>query len=140
MLFECALVSASLCGMLSVYEGVIFLSILVGMCKGNLYILAFEVYDRIYTIIGHGIIEQVLESVSAHYPPAVIHDGKSSIEVCIIAEHCFHYVVMKRIVGKQRVVGFEIDECSVFVLCIFGILMLQYTLFECGHPNLSVAV
>lgn len=43
--------SSSLGGKLSVYKGVILLTVLVGMGKGHLNIIALEVYGRVSSAI-----------------------------------------------------------------------------------------
>ena len=41
---ECGLVRATQCGVLSVYEGIVFLSVLVAMCEGYFDVFTFQMY------------------------------------------------------------------------------------------------
>ena len=66
VLLEGALMGAALRGVLSVYEGMIFLAVLVGMREGNLDVLTLHVYDGIERFGGHRVCEQVGESVARH--------------------------------------------------------------------------
>ena len=47
MLFKRRLMRSSLRGMLSIYEGIIFFAILIGMCKRYLYVFPFHVNNGI---------------------------------------------------------------------------------------------
>ena len=120
MLLKCALVCSSLSGMLSVDEGVVFLTILVGVCEGYLYVFALEMDDRIESVACHGVVKQVFQTITTEDATSVIHDGKPRIEVGIVTEHGLDDVVMELIVEKQRVVGFEIDIGTIFIVGGFG--------------------
>ena len=109
VLLERTLVGTALSGVLAVDERVVFLSILVGMGEGNLYILADDMHDGIESVVGHIVIEKVLQSVAALYPASVVHDGKTGIEVSIVAQHGFHNLVVEGIVLEEGVVGLEVD-------------------------------
>ena len=74
---EGALVGASLRGVLSVDEAVVFLAILVGVGEGDLYVVAHDVDDGIELVVGHVVLEQVLQSVAALDAPSVVHDGEA---------------------------------------------------------------
>ena len=93
MFFESALVSTSLRGMLTVDERIIFLSILISVAKCNLNILALHVNYRVETVDGHSVFQQVLQSVARQNAPAVVHNRQSGVEICVVAEHCLHYIV-----------------------------------------------
>ena len=140
VLFERALVCASLCGVLSVDERVVLITILSGVREGNLYVLAFEVYDGVYAVVGHRVVEQVFESVAAQYPPAVVHDGQSGVQVCVVAEHCLHYVVVERVVDEQRVVRFEVYVRAVLVLGVFRGVARERAALERRLAHLAVPV
>ena len=79
MLLEGTLMRSTLCGVLSVDKRVIFLTILVGMGEGNLDIVTLQMDDGIERIIGHTVLEQILQSVTRQDAPAIIHDGEPYI-------------------------------------------------------------
>ena len=85
MFLESTLVGTALCGMLSVDKRVILFTILVGMGKGNLHVLSFQVDNRIKGIIGHAIAQQVFQSVSRQDATPVIHDGQSCVQISVVA-------------------------------------------------------
>ena len=78
MLLERTLVSTALCGVLSVDKRMIFLAILVGMGECNLDVLSLEMDDGIESVARHGVVEQVLESVSAENASPAPCSGKCS--------------------------------------------------------------
>ena len=121
MLLEGTLVGSSLGGVLAVDEGVVFLAILVGMGEGYLDIVAFEVDNGIEGVIGHAVFQQVLQSVTRENAPPVVHDGKSGIQIGVVAQHVLHNVVMKPIVLEELgiVVGLEVDIGTAFVVRLF---------------------
>ena len=79
MLLEGTLMRSTLCGVLSVDKRVILLAILVGMGEGNLDIVTLQMDDGIERIIGHTVLEQILQSVTRQDAPAIIHDGEPYI-------------------------------------------------------------
>ena len=56
MLLKSTLMCTALSGVLTIHEGIVFLAILVGMCKGNLNILPFQMNDRIQSIVRHTVL------------------------------------------------------------------------------------
>ena len=64
MLFESALMRSALCGVLSVDKRVVLFAVLSGMGEGNLNVLAFQVNDRVEAGGGHGVVEQVYQTVA----------------------------------------------------------------------------
>ena len=130
MFLEGTLVSSALRGVLSVHKRVILFAILVGVCKGNLNVFSFHVYDGIEPVVGHVVVEQVFQSVSAQDAPSVIHDGQPRVQVGIVSQHCFHDVGMKLVAFEERVVWFEEDEGSVFVVRGLCVVREQLSAFE----------
>ena len=137
---ESALVSAPLRGVLSVHEGVIFLSVLVRVCESYLDVLALHVYDRVEPVGCHCVVEQVLKSVPARYPVPVVHYDEPGVQVSIVAQHRLHIVVVERIVGKQRAVRLEEDVCSLLVAAVLGYVVNEVAPFEREPPHLSLPV
>ena len=140
MFLECRLVSTSLCGVLSVYERVIFLTILIRVCECYLDVLTLHVYDRVETVVCHCVVQKIRQTVTAQYPVAVVHYGQAGVKVGIVSQHCFHIIVVERIVEKQRVVRFEEDVCSVFVVGVFGHVVNEVTSLEGQLSDFSVTV
>ena len=64
MLLESGKVGASLGGVLSVDEGIVFLAILVGVCKHHFNVVALQMYDRVERLRCHVLLEQVEKSVA----------------------------------------------------------------------------
>ena len=85
VLLEGALVGAALCGVLSVDKRVILLAILVGMRKGYLYVLALDMYDGVKRVGGHGVGKEVGKTIARQDAMTVVHDGKTRVEVGIVA-------------------------------------------------------
>ena len=78
---------AALCGVLPVDEAVVFLAILpVGVGEGYFYVFALEVYDGVEGLRGHGVGEQVFESVAREYAVAIEHYGEAGVEVGVVAQ------------------------------------------------------
>ena len=96
MLLECALVRTALRGVLTVDEAVILLAILVGMCEGNLDILAHDVDDGVEFRHGHVVLQQVLQSVAALDAPSVVHDGEPRVQIGVVAKHRLHKLLVGR--------------------------------------------
>ena len=119
VLLKSALMGTSLCSVLTIYKGVILLTILVGMCEGNFYVFTFKMNDRIHTICRHCVVEQVLKTIAREYSPAVIHYGKSCVQVGIVAKHRLHEVIVELIVFEESVVGFKEYVCTILIICFF---------------------
>ena len=140
VLLERALVSTALRGVLSVYERVILLAILVGVCERNLDVFALEVYYRVDAVGGHRVVEQVFKSVAAQNPASVVHDGQSCVQVSVVAQHRLHEVVVERVVLEERVVGHEVYVSTCLVLRFLGLVALQHAALEYRRAHCSVAV
>ena len=136
---EGTLVCASLCGVLSVYERVIFLAILVGVCERYLYVLALGVDDGIESVGGHGVVEKVYQTVARQDAPSVIHDGEARVEVGIVAQHGLHDVVVEAVANEQCVVGLEEDVGTVLVVGLLGGVALEDAALEGQCAHLAVA-
>ena len=57
MLLKGTLMGTTLCGVLAIDERVIFLAILVGMCKGYLDIVALQMDNRIEGVVRHTVLQ-----------------------------------------------------------------------------------
>ena len=121
MLFESTLMRTTLRGVLTIDKGIVFFTILVGMGEGYLNILALQVDNGIEGVIGHAVFQQVLQSVAREDAATVVHDGKSCVQVGVVAQHVFHDVVLEPIVLEELgiIVGLEIDIGTILVLRVF---------------------
>ena len=108
--------SSPLGGVLAIDEGIVFLTILISVGKGHLYIVTLKMYDRIEGVTGHTVFQQILQSMTREYSPTIIHYCQSNIKICIITEHILHNLIMELIVMEHRWVGLEIYKCAVLVL------------------------
>ena len=138
--FECALVCSSLCGVLSVDEGVVFFAVLVGVCEGDFDVVGGEVYDGVEAVVGHGVLQEVFESVSREDASSVADDGEAGVEVGVVAQHVLYDVVVESVVEEHGVVGCEGDECAAFVVGGCGGVGDELSAFEDGCAYLGVAV
>ena len=75
----------ALCGVLSVYERIIFLSILVGMRKGYFDVFPFQVDDVIKPLAGHVVFQKVFQTVAGDNPLPVVDESQPRIEISIVA-------------------------------------------------------
>ena len=130
MLLKCTLMSTSLRGVLSVYERVIFLSVLVCMCKGNLNVIAFHVNNGVKRVYSHIVGEQVLQSVATENAMPIIHNGKSCVQVGVVSQHSNDNVVLETVILKERVVGLKVDVSALFIVRFRRFIGLLDTFFE----------
>ena len=130
MLLEGTLVRTALGGMLTVDERVVFLAILVGMGEGNLDILPFEMDDGVDALGGHVIVQQILQAITTQNAPAVIHDGKTRVQIRIVAEHNLHDIIMELVVLEQGIIRLEEDIGTILILRILGLVAFHHTSFK----------
>ena len=140
VLLERALVRAALRGVLPVYERVVFLAILRRVGEGNVYALAFEVHDGVKPGGGHIVGEQVFEAVAADDAAAVVIDGKSRVEVGVVAEHRLHKLAAEAEVAEEFRVRLEIDVRAVFLLRVCVHVAHEHAALKGGFVHLAVAV
>ena len=140
MLLESALMGAALCGVLSVHERVILLAILVGMRESYLDVLTLHVYYGVERVGSHRVGEQICQAVAREDAPTVVHNRKTRVEICVVAQHCLHEVVVERIAYEQCGVGFEEDIRAVLVSRVLGDVRLEVAALELERTHLSVAV
>ena len=135
MLLERALVGAALRGVLAIDKAVVFLTILVGMGEGNLYVLALEVDDGVQRVCRHGVDKQVLKAVAALDAPAVIHYGKPAVKVSVVAEHGLHELIVERIVLEERIVRLKEYVRAVLVMRRLRLVALELAFLK--HESAS---
>ena len=140
VLLECTLVGAALDGVLTVDERIVLLTILVGMRQRNLDVLALQVDNGIERVVGHAILQQILQTIARKDAATVVHDGQTGVQIGVVAEHVFHDIVVERVVLEQRVVGFEEDVGARFVLRGLRLVAFQNAPFENSRSDLSVTI
>ena len=69
-----------------------------------------------------------------------MHDGQSCVQVGIVAEHVLHNIIVELVVDKQRVIGLEVDICTVLVVGGFCGVCHQLTFFKGSLAHLSVTI
>ena len=130
MFFQCSLMRTALCGMLSVYERIIFLSVLVGVCKSYLDVFAFQVDNIIKTLTGHVVFQQVFQSMAGDDPLSVVDESQSRIKISVVTQQCFYKLVLERVVEEEGVVRFKEDISTIFFCAVFRYITLQYSFFK----------
>ena len=119
MFLKSALVCTTLCGVLSVDKAMILFTILISVCESNLNIFAHNVDNGIQAIIGHGVVEQVFQAISALNAPPIIHNGETTIQISVVTQHGFNDVFVETIAFKECVIGHKINISAVFIVAIF---------------------
>ena len=119
MFLKSALVCTTLCGVLSVDKAMILFTILISVCESNLNIFAHNVDNGIQAIVGHGVVEQVFQTISALDAPPIIHNGETTIQISIVTQHGFNDVFVETIAFKECVIGHEINVSTIFIITIF---------------------
>ena len=119
MFLKSTLVCTALRSVLPVDKAVILFAILIGMRESNLNIFAHNVDNGIQAIIGHGVVEQVFQTITALDAPTIIHNGETTIQISVVTQHGFNDVFVETIAFKERVVGHEINVSAVFIVAIF---------------------
>ena len=139
VLLKGTLVRTALGGMLSVNKRVILLTILRGVGKGYVDVGPRQVYNGVQTGGGHVVVEQVLKSVAAQYAPPVVKDGKSGVEVGVVAEHVLNKLTVEAVVLKQRTVWFKKYVSAVFLLARTLFVAHEHTFLKYGLMHLAIA-
>ena len=80
------LMGTSLGGMLTVHEGIVFLTVLVGVREGDFDILTFQMNDVVQAIGGHVVLQQVFQSVTRHNALTVVDESQTRIQIGIVSE------------------------------------------------------
>ena len=140
MLLEGTLMSTALGRMLTIDEGIVFLTILIGMGKGNLDILAFQVDDGIKSVVGHAVVQQIFQSMTRQDAPIVIHDGKACVQIGIVAEHILHDIILELVVLEQGIIGLKEDESAVLILSILCDVAHHLSTLEDGLTHFTIAI
>ena len=140
VLLEGTLVGTALRGVLAVDERVVLLAILVGMGKGYLNVIALQVDDGVQRIVGHAVLEQVLQTMTAEDAAAVVHHVQSRVQVGIVTQHIFHDFIVKPVVLELRVVRFKINIGTILVLRRFRHVRDEPATLEDRFAHLAVAV
>ena len=138
MLLEGTLMSTALSGMLTIDKGIILLAILIGMCEGYLNVLALHMHDFIQSLIGHVVSQEILQAMTAQDAATIVHDGKTGVQISIVAKHGFHDVIMERIVLEESIIWFEEDVSTILVLGLRSLVALEVTTLENQVAHLAI--
>ena len=130
----------ALSGMLTINEGVVFLTILIGMGKGNLNILALKVDNGVKGIVRHTVFQQILQTMTGKNAPIIIHNGQANIQIGIVTKHVFHNFIVELIVQELRSIWFEIDIGTVLVLSRFCNIAHQLTTLKDSLAHLTFTI
>ena len=71
--------------------------------------------------------------------PPIIHDGKSCVQVGVVAEHVLYHLVMELVADELLFVRLEIDIGTVLVLCRFCCVALQFATLKDNTTHLSLS-
>ena len=138
MLLEGTLMSTALSGMLTIYERMVFLAILISMGESNLYILAHDMNDRIQAVVGHIVVQQVFKTITALYTATIIHDGQSRVEVGIVAQHHLYNLAMEGVVLEESVIRLKIYVCTILILSLRSLVRNENTFLEGKMSHLTI--
>ena len=86
MLLQSTLVSTSLSGMLTVYKGIVFLAILIGMRESDFNVLSFQVDDIIQAFGSHVVFQQILQTMTGKNALTIVDEGQSGIQISIVTK------------------------------------------------------
>ena len=139
MLFERTLMRSTLCGVLTIDETMIFLTILIGMRESDFYIFSHDMHNRIKSVVRHVIVQQIGQTIAAFDATTVIHNRQSTVQIGVVTEHCLHNIIVKTIVLEERIVGFKVDIRTVFVVGIMCFITLFHAFFEYQLTHFSIA-
>ena len=70
----------------------------------------------------------------------IIHNRQTRIQISIISKHCFHYVIMERIVLEQSVIWFEIDKSTIFIIRFIGMITNLITFFKFYFTDFTFSI
>ena len=140
MLFKCALVCASLGGVLSVDIGIVFFAVLVGVGECDVDAVAFYVYDVVEGRGGHVVVEQVFETVATGNASVVVVYCEAGVEIGVVSQHKLYIFCSKSEVSELLWVRLEIDVRPVFFCSLSIIVADEFPILKCGFVVLAVAV
>ena len=96
--FEGCLMCTAQSGMLAVYEGIVFLAVLLGVRECYLYVLATKVADGVERLVIHTVVEKVGKTIARVDTPTVEHDGEPGVQVGVVAQHYLYELVAELVV------------------------------------------
>ena len=140
MFLQCTLVCTALCGMLTIYERIIFLAVLIGMREGYFNVFSFQMNNVVKAFGSHVVLQQVFQSVTGKNLLSIIYKGQTRIEVSVITEQGFDKLILEFIIHKQRFVWFEEDSSTIFFRAVLSNITKQLSFFKSYSTHLPVAV
>ena len=114
-LAEGRLVRSALRGVLSVDKRIVALAVARAVGDGHLDILARKVDRRIERLLGHGLVEQVQQSVFRNVAPAVEREGKAQIQVGVVPDHLLDILHVVGVGAEDLLIDPERDERAVLL-------------------------
>ena len=96
--------------------------------------------NRIKRIVGHPVLQQILQSVTGKDAATIIHNGKTNIQIRIIAEHILHNLVMEPIVQELGHVGLKENISAVLVLRRLSDITFQFATLKNGLSHFAIAI
>ena len=140
VLLKGALMRAAQGRVLPVDERIILFAILRSMRKGYIYIVSFQMDNRIESGSRHIIIEQIFQTVPADNAPAVEEDCQAGVEVGIVAQHHVDRLIFKVEVEEEFGVGFKVNIGAVLFVRVFVMIFLQTPAFKrcLVHPPFAI--
>ena len=139
VLLQSTLMRTALCGMLPIDKGIVFLAILVSMGKGNLDVIALQVYYVIKAFGSHVILQKVFQTMARKDALTIVYKREPGVEICVISQQVLHELIQKLITDKQGVVRFEEDVSTIFFSRIFGHIADELTFLKRCTTYLSIA-
>ncbi len=106
-------VGSALRRVLTVDKRIVFLAILVGMRQSHFYILTFQMDNRIERFLCHIFAQKVEQSATRKEFLSVEYNCQSGVQERIVLQQRHYEFIIVVIPGEQRIVGRELDKCSV---------------------------
>ena len=140
MFFESTLMGSALGCMLSVNEGIIFFSVLIGMREGYFDVGSLEMNNRIKHRNRQIVVQQIFQSIATYYVTSIIVNAESGIEIGIIAQLLLNIFITEGIVEKKCIIRYEKYFCSILLFRIGCLVVNERTFSEDDTAHLSITV
>ena len=108
----------------------------MGEC--NLNIGSLQMYDGIETLGTHALHEKVLKTVARYDTLAIVHDGKTGVQVGVVAQHGLDDSWAELVAYEQVVIGLKDHLCSVLFGTGQSLIGLEFAALELEGTDLTV--
>ena len=107
-------------GVLTVHKRVVLLARLIGVGERYLYVLSFQVDNRVERVGTHVLRQQVEQAVLRSVLTPVVEQGETRIQIRIVAHHLLDIIVAEMIVLEQplAVVRRELNQRAALLAAI----------------------